>query len=102
MRGRRGRLLAKLGRRDAALADFDAALAMQPNARPIQDARNELLGNRPKPTGAAVAAPTRVRHAKLGDGTVVSATGTGPDRKYVIDFADGRKTIMARFVEPID
>jgi tetratricopeptide (TPR) repeat protein len=103
VRGRRGRFLAKLGRRDAALADFDAALAIQPSARPIQDARNELLGVRPKAAGAAAAeVPACVRHAKLGEGTVVSATGSGPDRKYVIDFADGRKTILARFVEPLD
>lgn len=99
--GRRGRLLAKLGRRDAALADFDAALAIQPGSRPLQDARNELLGIGPKPPGPA-ALPKRVRHPKLGEGTVVSASGAGPDRKYVIDFAGGRKTIMARFVEPID
>jgi hypothetical protein len=95
---RRGRLHAQLGHRDEALSDFNAALAIYPSSRPIQVARDALLNTRPAP----VAPPRRVRHPRLGEGAVVLATGDGSDRKYVIDFTVGRKTMMARYVEPLD
>jgi tetratricopeptide (TPR) repeat protein len=95
---RRGRLHARLGHRAEALCDFDTALAIYPSSRPIQVARDALLGIRPSPA----APPRRVRHPKLGEGAVILATGTGSDRKYVIDFTVGRKTMMARYVEPLD
>lgn len=98
MLARRGRLHAQLGHRAEALADFDAALAIYPSSRPIQVARDGLLGVRP----TTAVPPRRVRHPKLGEGAVVLATGNGSERKYVIDFLVGRKTMMARYVEPID
>ena len=44
------------------------------------------------------APPKRVRHAKFGEGDVVALEGTGDQAKLVIDFADGRKTLLRRFV----
>lgn len=57
------------------------------------------------PAPAAPAAPagtwtagTAVAHAKFGAGVVQSAMGTGADAKLVIRFADGVKTLLAKFV----
>ncbi|MCB9570132.1 MAG: hypothetical protein H6710_23480 [Myxococcales bacterium] len=50
---------------------------------------------------AAPAGPERVRHPKFGDGEVVSRSGAGAQEKLVIDFPDGRRTLLARFVEVI-
>ena len=42
----------------------------------------------------------RVSHAALGAGRVVAVTGTGKDRRVVVDFgAVGRKTVFAKFLE---
>jgi len=43
----------------------------------------------------------QVRHPKFGVGSVVSWSGTGPAMKLTLSFAGGRKTIMARFCEPL-
>ncbi len=49
-----------------------------------------------------VDAGATVRHTSFGMGRVVSATGVGVKKKLTIDFSTvGRKTIMARFVEPV-
>lgn len=87
----RAKLLAGLGRREEAIADAQRAadgghlpartwLAQQPAAR----------------------APTRARHAKFGEGAIVSTEGTGDQQKLVIDFEAGRKTLLRRFVELLD
>jgi DNA helicase II / ATP-dependent DNA helicase PcrA len=43
----------------------------------------------------------QVRHPKFGVGSVLAWTGTGPTMKLELSFAAGRKTIMARFCEPL-
>lgn len=49
-----------------------------------------------------VDAGATIRHTSFGLGRVVSATGVGVKKKLVIDFSTvGRKTIMAKFVEPV-
>ena len=41
-----------------------------------------------------------VTHASLGSGRVVAVTGTGKDRRVVVDFAViGRKTVFAKFLD---
>jgi DNA helicase-2/ATP-dependent DNA helicase PcrA len=41
-----------------------------------------------------------VSHASLGNGRVVAVTGSGKDRRVVVDFsAVGRKTVFAKFLE---
>jgi DNA helicase-2/ATP-dependent DNA helicase PcrA len=42
----------------------------------------------------------QVTHAALGSGRVVAVTGTGKDRRVVVDFgAIGRKTVFAKFLD---
>ena len=42
-----------------------------------------------------------VTHAALGAGRVVAVTGTGKDRRVVVDFAAvGKKTVFAKFLDP--
>jgi DNA helicase-2/ATP-dependent DNA helicase PcrA len=42
----------------------------------------------------------QVTHAALGSGRVVAVTGTGKDRRVVVDFgAVGRKTVFAKFLD---
>ncbi|HEY0477807.1 MAG TPA: UvrD-helicase domain-containing protein [Kofleriaceae bacterium] len=42
---------------------------------------------------------SEVTHATLGTGQVVAVTGTGKDRRVVVDFGEvGRKTVLARFL----
>jgi DNA helicase-2/ATP-dependent DNA helicase PcrA len=42
----------------------------------------------------------QVSHAALGSGRVVAVTGTGKDRRVVVDFgAVGKKTVFARFLD---
>jgi hypothetical protein len=122
-RSLRGRTHAELGNVAAALADFDAVLADTPHAESTRWARAQLrLANGDRDGAIADAreaanrvdaarewlaslvpgTPHRVRHAKFGDGTVVSADATGNEPKLVIDFAGGRKTIARRFIEAID
>ena len=43
----------------------------------------------------------QVRHPKFGVGSVLSWTGSGANMKLELSFAAGRKTIMARFCEPL-
>ncbi len=45
--------------------------------------------------------PSHVSHPKFGEGRVVSEIFDG-NHKLVVDFADGRRTLMARFVQAID
>ncbi len=122
-RGLRGRTHAKVGHGDAALADFDAVLAYEPEAAFAQWERSKLRLARGDRDGAVADAraaavrveearlwlssllkgtPRRVRHAKFGDGTVVSADDGGSEPKLVVDFAVGRKTIARRFLEAIE
>lgn len=54
-----------------------------------------------EPAEAAAPAPQRVRHAKFGVGEVVETSTDG--EKVTVDFETvGRKTLLARFVEPIE
>ena len=123
IRALRGRTHAQLGNLDAALADLDDVLASQPDfalsrweRAKIREARG---GSRAALADARAAAervaeartwlstlspgtPKRVRHAKFGDGTVVSVDATGSEPKLVVDFAVGRKTIARRFVETVE
>jgi hypothetical protein len=42
---------------------------------------------------------SEVTHATLGTGQVVAVTGTGKDRRVVVDFGGiGRKTVLARYL----
>jgi hypothetical protein len=44
-----------------------------------------------------------VRHAQLGGGRVVAVSGSGKDRKVIVEFASsGRKTVMARYLTATD
>lgn len=45
-------------------------------------------------------AVVEVTHAKFGRGEVLGQTGQGDRRAYRVRFADGERTILARFVEP--
>jgi DNA helicase-2/ATP-dependent DNA helicase PcrA len=41
-----------------------------------------------------------VKHAKFGEGTIVSVEGKGAEAKLTIDFgAAGKKVLLPRFVE---
>jgi hypothetical protein len=53
--------------------------------------------------GRASRAPGQelVKHARFGEGEVVKRLGEGEAAKLVIRFADGERTLMARFVEPV-
>jgi hypothetical protein len=52
----------------------------------------------PKPAGPS--AGDLVKHAKFGEGTIVSVEGKGAEAKLTIDFgAAGKKVLLARFVE---
>jgi hypothetical protein len=53
---------------------------------------------------AVVTAPAlrRVRHPKFGEGTILSTEGSGETETLVIDFPAGRKTVLRRFVSPVD
>ena len=51
--------------------------------------------------GVAIFRGMQVRHAKFGVGTVISWTGAGQSMKLTLSFAAGRKTIMARFCQPL-
>lgn len=42
----------------------------------------------------------QVRHPKFGDGEIVARDGVGEQLKLTIAFADGKKTLLARFVSP--
>jgi Protein of unknown function (DUF4240) len=117
LRSFRGKALARLGRHADAIADFESALAFRPSPRvqweraKSRDALGDRAGALADAHAAAAevddartwlaahasAAPRRVRHAKFGEGNVVSASGDN----LTIDFASGRKTIARRFVEPI-
>ena len=122
-RAARGRVHARLANHDAALADFNAALASRPDAVIVAWDRAKVRAARGDHKGAVEDArraasdvaeartwlaaqmpgtPRRVRHAKFGEGTVVSAETTGNEPKLVIDFAVGRKTIAKRFVDVIE
>lgn len=98
--GRRARIHQQLGARDAALADVDLALGYAPRSTSLLELRETIA---PQPRAAKpVGPPKRVRHAKFGEGVVISAQGHGADTKLVIDFAEGRKTLLARFVEVLE
>ncbi|HEY0252504.1 MAG TPA: tetratricopeptide repeat protein [Kofleriaceae bacterium] len=115
----RGRLYADLGRHREAIEDFDAALAHTPDAKitrwerakskaasgdragALADARavqNEISDARAWVASQESDGPRRVRHAKFGVGTVVAVSGAN----LTVEFADGKKTIASRFVEPVD
>jgi tetratricopeptide (TPR) repeat protein len=123
IRGARGRVHARIGNLDTALADFDAVLAVSPDATRTQWERSKVRLARGDRDGALADAravaqyvdeargwlaeqaritPKRVRHVKFGEGVVVSADTTGAEPKLVIDFASGRKTIASRFVDAIE
>lgn len=46
--------------------------------------------------------PVRVSHKTYGIGTVVARTGEGAAAKLTIEFADGKKVVLASFVQPSD
>jgi DNA helicase II / ATP-dependent DNA helicase PcrA len=48
-----------------------------------------------------VYAGMRMRHPKYGIGSVISWSGVGANMKLILSFAAGRKTIMARYCEPV-
>ncbi len=57
----------------------------------------------PAPVAARPATPRRVRHAKLGVGTVVSESGVDQERSFTIAFDEaGTKVLRARFVTSIE
>jgi hypothetical protein len=66
--------------------------------------KREIPTRMPKPEFKAPAKPApapepkRYRHPKFGDGVLRSQEGTGEEAKLTIEFAAGRKTLLARFV----
>jgi tetratricopeptide (TPR) repeat protein len=121
----RGRVRARLGRLDEALADYDAAIGMVRHSPKLMFERAQLRWAKGDREGAIrdaqVASPSdpaakrwldekaprpgpprRVRHAKFGDGVVVSIAGSGADEKLTIKFAAGTKTLLRRFVEVLE
>ena len=96
--GRRARIHDQLGARPAAFADVEVALAFVPGSQPLLELRDKIQGVVKRVLGP----PKRVHHAKFGDGAVIAIQGDGTEKKLVIDFADGRKTLLARFVEVLE
>ncbi len=62
--------------------------------------RPPRAASRPTPP-AAPPPPTRARHAKFGEGRIVERK-EGSEPTHVVEFAAGRKTIAARFLELLD
>ncbi len=84
-----------------AVARLRAKLSMPEVPRP---ASAEAVA--PNPVGEAVepaapASPARFEHAKFGVGTLVRQSGSGDAKKLTIAFADGERTLLARFVHPL-
>ncbi|GMV44127.1 MAG: DNA helicase [Myxococcales bacterium] len=50
------------------------------------------------PQSTAPGAGTRVRHATLGAGRIVSIDGHGPEARVLVDFAGDRRKVIARFL----
>jgi DNA helicase-2/ATP-dependent DNA helicase PcrA len=62
------------------------------DSEPVYDLDSDVREGGPYPG-------TSVDHAQFGRGKVVEASGSGRDRKLVVDFPTvGRKTVLARFV----
>lgn len=114
----RARARARLGDGDGALADLQAAAELSPhsNARFERAQLLVALGRREEAVAEAkrvpsyegntkvrafIAAhsrespPKRVRHAKLGEGTVVAIEGSGDQQTLTIAFPDGQKRCAA-------
>jgi uncharacterized protein len=54
------------------------------------------------PPPAVITLGSTVRHAKFGEGRVMSMTGSGDEQKLTIEFASvGSKTLLARFVTEV-
>lgn len=74
-------------------------------ARTLSEAVGEAAG---EPIGSyrpreSVIPPARVKHKKYGVGAVLSHTGDGEHRKLEVKFKNfGKKTILERFLEPLD
>ncbi len=66
--------------------------------------KREIPTRMPKPEFKAPAKPgptpepKRFRHPKFGDGVLRAQNGDGPEAKLTIEFANGPKTLLARFV----
>jgi len=42
----------------------------------------------------------RVKHSKFGEGLIIARSGTGPDTKFLVKFADeGEKRLVARYAK---
>lgn len=52
----------------------------------------------PATTSAALAVGDSVQHDKFGGGRVVAVSGAGEQTKLTVDFGDGPRTLLARFV----
>jgi hypothetical protein len=86
---------------------YDAVKHAWINNREAAGQLYDLLRSRgfaPPPKVAAVPAGTweagtRVTHAKFGAGVVKVATGRGDDAKLTIEFPDGTKTLLGKFVK---
>lgn len=121
----RSRLHLRAGRSDAALADLDAAILKVPHGGGLRMERAKqrlALGRREEALADARAAlsyghaeagrwlqaasvappPVRVRHAKFGEGRVVSVEGKNDQQKLTVAFESGTKTLLRQFVEVIE
>lgn len=109
------------GDKAAALADYDAALTGENPAAKLVIERADLLvalGRRADATATVRALlvyatgakewlakhdapkdPTRVRHAKFGEGVVIGIEGHGEQQTLTIKFPDGQKKLRRGFVE---
>ena len=61
----------------------------------------DLPVHREERSGGGFQPGMTVFHATFGEGTLIAVDGSGPRQKLVVEFPEeGRKTIVARFVEP--
>jgi hypothetical protein len=107
-RTRARELRTNLGLDVSPLAQAKAAAGAPRPARNTKSAaaapKWEIPARMPKPEFKAPAKPgptpeaRRFRHPKFGDGVLRAQDGAGPEAKLTIEFANGPKTLLARFV----
>lgn len=84
---------------DAIAGAQDALAIVSRGESATLDPAPRLVASRKK-KGVLDRAPELVVHPKFGRGTVLRRIGEGDQAKLVIAFADGERTLLARFVQP--
>lgn len=73
-----------------------------PKATPLEIAPKLIGTAKPKSKLKRPLDAARVNHPRFGDGVVISRIGDGEGSKLVIAFAEGERTLLARFVTPLE